>query len=171
MRPRLILISALAASGCTIDEMMPRSAPDLLNFRRVAVLPFADRDGLGKVYADSVSRGLWNLGFDPIGREQTEEIYSRLGTEPSDLPSPRALGEFRKTAQAEAVLSGSVECGGRSGSSPGVSFALLETGSGEPLMQKTVPLRRCGSFADVRDVASSVIDAVRREVKRRRLEP
>ncbi|MFA6030964.1 MAG: hypothetical protein WC969_14000 [Elusimicrobiota bacterium] len=155
-----ILIAAALLSACMEGFPPPRSG-GLRSMARVAVTPFSDREGLGRLYADETLRGLWALGFDPVSRESLDASLRRLGFTEGETMGPQDLASLREATRAEAVLFASVDCG-RRGAGGRVSFSLQSTADGSTLLSSSFVPSRCGSAGDVPEVAARVLAGLRR---------
>jgi hypothetical protein len=161
----LVLSLAALASACTINEMLEDVQPDLRQYPRILVLPFSDRDGLDRLYARDVSRGLLALGLTPVGAEAAEP-FAALKPGPSGELSAQDLADVRAKTGADSVLSGEVDCG-RAGKPARVSFVLQETAGGKVVLKDSFTPKRCGSHMDSQPIAAGVAAAFRRELDRR----
>lgn len=163
----LVLASAAAASAaCTLNELLPEAPPDIRRFPRVLVLPFDDRDGLGRLYARSTARGLLALGLSPVPAEQAESLEA-LGGAPL---SAQRLAELKARTGADAVLSARVDCGRPGQGEASASFVLQEAEGGLVVLKGRFTPKRCGSSLDAQPIAAEVCAAFRRELERRAAE-
>ncbi|HAH07594.1 MAG TPA: hypothetical protein DCM05_13920 [Elusimicrobia bacterium] len=165
---RALLLTALAASSaaCTLNEMLPEAPTDLRRYPRVLVLPFEDKDGLGKLYARNTTRGLLALGLSPVPAEQAEALVEGR---PGALTAQDLAG-LRDKTRADAVLSGKVDCGTPGARAASVSFILQETAEGRVVLKEAFQPKRCGSSMDVQPIAMGVTALFRRELERRAAE-
>lgn len=156
------LLCAGVASLCACAEGFPPPQGGMLRpMARVAVTPFSDREGLGRLYADETLRGLWGLGFDPVSRESLDASLRRLGFAEGETMSPQDLASLREATRADAVLFASVDCG-RRGTGGRASLTVQSTADGSTLFSSSFVPSRCGSAGDVPDVVAGVLRALRR---------
>ncbi|MBI5243308.1 MAG: hypothetical protein HY922_06410 [Elusimicrobia bacterium] len=171
----LILLLAAGLSACAINDLLSAAAPDIRRYSRILVAPFDDRDGLGRLYARDILRELSALRFSPVSLEQADEAVSRLKISGGGALSAQDISALRQETQADAVLSGAVDCGslpaaGRPPAPARVSFILQDAAGGETILKGSFSPKACGSTRDVRPIAAEVGAAFKRELSRMNLE-
>ncbi|MFA6004308.1 MAG: hypothetical protein WC881_09595 [Elusimicrobiota bacterium] len=153
-------LSWAAAPGYTEVESDPWL--DANKLKAIAVLPFSDPLGHGRVLAEKVNSRLEALAIRSVDLDELEPLFKELGQEErSDALGITALNELRQRTSANALLVVDLRCGRwrKHKLWQGISIVLLDTMSGDVLVEAKLEAPRSG-YRDANAIADEVIKAL-----------
>ncbi|PCI36608.1 MAG: hypothetical protein COB53_09020 [Elusimicrobia bacterium] len=161
---RLTLFSMLLFAGaCATTEtgsVRLTEGVRLSSYRRIVVMPFADRSGKGSAISDEIAKRLFNLRFSVVYGSQLEATLSQLGVRQGDSIGAQTMRELRRMTQAEVLLIGSVDCEMRS-RSPRANAILMDASNNRVLFEARFRPEQCGEENVAEAVATQVVNAMR----------
>lgn len=161
----LLCLLGLVCGACLPPPQVRMGADVRLRaFRRLLVPPFSDDRGLGEEYARELSKGLWELGFDVVGGDQTAASLKALGIRRGEALGGYALRELRGLTRADAAVVGHVSCPD-SGAAGRITVLVLEAEGGETVLQVDHNPRACGSRAAVGPAMAEVLRSIERALR------
>ncbi|MBI3553368.1 MAG: hypothetical protein HY077_12810 [Elusimicrobia bacterium] len=155
--PRWIFLLALVPlSGFACAEPKTRveyaENMDLARYKRIAVLPFTDKKGRGRLIALAITKGLPPRGFEAADASRLEEVFARFKPDSEMGLGITELTEVKQATQAQAILTGAVDASGLS-----ASVLLLDTELGDEIFKGTLVAPNKKPFQSVSDVAAEAL--------------
>lgn len=158
-----LLCSFLLSCAPRRPEARVLGGADLAAYRRLAVMPFADRAGEGRAYAPAAAKALYAAGFDVAPLEAVESLLHDLDVRPGEPVGAPTLQELRRRTQAQAVVYGTLVCA-RDPKNRRVTVLFLDAARGDAVFEMTYAPERCGTAAGAEEAAARLAARVRREV-------
>lgn len=158
-----LLIALSTACAPRRPEARVMGGADLAAYRRLAVLPFADRAGEARAYAPAVAKALYAAGFDVVPPESVESLLRELDIPRGEPVGAPTLGELRRRTQASAVVYGTLACP-RDPQARRVTVLFLDAARGDAVFELTYAPPRCGTEAAAEETAARLSARVLREV-------
>lgn len=163
---------ALTACGCALPraEARIRASGDLARYKRVGVLPFADKLGLGRKYAVELGKALWKLEYDPVDVDQLEVVFKRLDMDYSGGLSLQDLAEIRRLTFVDALVFGTVDTaagakGGGDDKVRGVTMMMIDATTGDVVLDASFRPRGSFKTRDVAGIVAEMTAAVGKEIR------
>lgn len=159
------LVCSFLLLGCAPRRPEASVAPgvDLAAYRRLAVMPFADRAGEGRAYAHAAGHALYEMGFDVAPYEAVESVLQDLDVRRGEPVGVPTLHELRRRTKASAVVYGTLDCV-RDPKKRRVAVLFLDSQRGDSIFEMTYSPRLCGSDAGAAEAAQRLAARVKREV-------
>jgi hypothetical protein len=153
--PRSLLALALIlAAACTPPKTRIEYADnmDLAGYRRIAVLPFTDQKGRGRLIAEAIAKGLPARGFEAANAKRVEELFYKLKPDRELGLGLNELTEFKAATKAQAILSGSVAPTGDK-----AAVILLDIEQGDEIFKADLLPPHRGAVSSVDEVAEQAL--------------
>jgi hypothetical protein len=147
MKP-LVLVGALLLSACgSRSQVKTEEGASLSAFRNVAVLPFADDKGQGKIIAEELSGQLRRLGHHIVDAAAVSAVLAGRKTDESGALGLETLERLRSTTGVDAFIAGRVLTDWSA-----VTATVIETELGDPVIRAVVrPRERSRKVFRTRD--------------------
>lgn len=159
--PLIALLAGLACAAAAGDtEIVSDPWLDAGKLKTIAVLPFSDPRGQGRIMAEKVNARLEAMGIKSVDMDLLETMFKELGKEErSDAFGITALNEMRQRTSADALLVVDIKYGRWRKRWQGISILLLDTLNGDELVEAKLDGPYSG-YGDANAVADEVIKAL-----------
>jgi len=160
----------LACSSTPHEIIRSPMGIDLRSYRRFAIMPFGDRQGLGRIYARELTLGLSDMEFDVVTGEQLGVTLKRLNIR-SGVRAEMQLGALmtmRREARIDALIFGAVDCSPWTGRRR-ASLIVIDTIGGQRVFEMLFEPEKCGDAAAAKAIAKRMVGAMKDRMKRREI--